>query len=258
MELGLQGLRVMVSAGANGIGLAIARSFVREGARVAVCDVDEAALQALANTDPVLHALSCDVSQRTEVARWFDAALAHLGGLDCLVNNAGIAGPTGKVDTIDPEAWDRCIAVDLTGQFNCVRLAVPALRASSNASIVNVSSLAGRLGFALRSPYAAAKWGVIGLMRSLAVELGPDNIRVNALLPGIVAGERQQRVLAAKAQARGVSIEQIEQSAFAGTSIKQYVSAQQLADYVVFLASMRAATVSGQALSVCGDTNILS
>ena len=258
MDLGLQGHRVMISAGAAGIGLGVARAFVREGARVAVCDVDTVALESLARSDPALHASACDVSQRGQVANWFDTALAHLGGLDCLVNNAGIAGPTGKVDTIDPEAWDRCIAVDLTGQFNCVRLAVPALRKSGNASIVNVSSLAGRLGFALRTPYAAAKWGVIGLMHSLAIELGPDKIRVNALLPGIVAGERQQRVLSAKAQARGVSFEAVEAAAFAGTSIKEYVSAEQLADYVVYLASTRAATISGQALSVCGDTQMLA
>lgn len=258
MDLNLDGTRVMVSAGANGIGLAVARAFVREGARVAVCDADSGALDALTKSDPALHAWPCDVADRAQVGRWFDAALAHLGGLDCLVANAGIAGPTGGVDAIDPEAWDRCIAVDLTGQFNCVRLAVPALRASANASIVAVSSLAGRLGFALRTPYAAAKWGVIGLMRSLAIELGPDRIRVNALLPGVVAGERQQRVLAAKAQARGVSFEAVERAAFAGTSIKEYVTAEQLADYVVFLASPRAATVSGQALSVCGDTQMLS
>ena len=258
MDLGLKDLRVMISAGASGIGLAMARVFVSEGARVSVCDVDPAALAALSATDASLHAASCDVSRRDEVMRWFEDAQAHLGGLDCLVNNAGIAGPTGKVDAIDPQAWDRCIAVDLTGQFNCVRLAVPRLRESSNASIINVSSLAGRLGFALRTPYAAAKWGVIGLTRSLAVELGPDNIRVNALLPGIVAGERQQRVLSAKAQALGVSFEEVERRAFAGTSIKQYVTAEQLADYVLFLASRRAATVSGQAISVCGDTNMLS
>lgn len=258
MDLDIHGLRVMVSAGAGGIGLAIARAFVREGARVSVCDVDAAALDALERTDPALHAVACDVSVRDAVARWFVAAQAHLGGLDCLVANAGIAGPTGAVDAIDPLDWDRCIAVDLTGQFNCVRLAVPLLRASANASIVNVSSLAGRLGFALRTPYAAAKWGVVGLMKSLAIELGPHAIRVNALLPGIVAGERQQRVLGAKAQARGVSFEDIERAAFAGTSLKRYVTAEQLADYVVFLASPRAATVSGQAISVCGDTQMLS
>ena len=248
----------MVSAGAGGIGLAIARTFVREGARVSVCDVDVAALEKLAHSEPALHAARCDVSNREEVASWFDAALAHLGGLDCMVNNAGIAGPTGKIDVIAPDEWDRCIAICLTGQFNCLRLAVSALRASSNASIVNVSSLAGRLGFALRTPYAAAQWGVIGLTRSLSIELGPDNIRVNALLPGIVAGERQQRVLTAKAQARGLSFDEVERLAFAGTSIKQYVTADQLADYVVYLASSRAATISGQALSVCGDTNMLS
>ena len=258
MDLALKDLRVMVSAGAAGIGLTIGRAFVREGARVSVCDVDAAALAALSKSDPSLHAALCDVSRRDEVARWFDEAQAHLGGLDCLVNNAGIAGPTGKIDVIDPDAWDRCIAIDLTGQFNCVRMAVPFLRASPNASILNVSSLAGRLGFALRTPYAAAKWGVIGLMRSLAVELGPDNIRVNALLPGIVEGERQRRVLNAKAQALGQSFSDVERSAFSGTSIKQYVTAEQLADYAVFLASERAATVSGQALSVCGDTNLLS
>ncbi len=258
MDLGLTNARVMVSAGASGIGLAIARAFVREGARVSVGDADAAALAALASSDPALHAVSCDVADREQVGRWFAAALAHLGGLDCLVNNAGIAGPTGAVEAIDPEAWDRTLAVDLTGQFNCVRLAVPALRASGNASIVCVSSLAGRLGFALRTPYAAAKWGVIGLMRSLAIELGPERIRVNALLPGIVAGERQRRVLTAKAEARGLSFEEIEKSAFAGTSLKEYVTAEQLADYVVFVASQRAATISGQALSVCGDTNMLS
>ena len=122
---------------------------------------------------------------------------------------------------------------------------------------MNVSSLAGRLGFAMRTPYAAAKWGVIGLMRSLAVELGPDNIRVNALLPGIVAGERQVRVLTAKAQARGISFEEMEQLAFSYTSLKDYVTPQQLADLVVFVASPRGRMISGQSLSVCGDTQML-
>ena len=257
MDLGIKGLRVMVSAGANGIGLEIARAFVREGARVHVCDVDAAALEELSRTDAQLSATRCDVSVRADVEAFFAAALAQLGGLDCLVNNAGIAGPTGRVEEIDPEAWDRCIAIDLTGQFNCVRLAVPELRKSGNASIVNVSSLAGRLGFAMRTPYAAAKWGVIGLMRSLAVELGPDNIRVNALLPGIVAGERQVRVLTAKAQARGISFEEMEKLAFSYTSLKEYVTPQQLADLVVFVASPRGRLISGQALSVCGDTQML-
>jgi NAD(P)-dependent dehydrogenase (short-subunit alcohol dehydrogenase family) len=257
MELGIAGLRVMISAGAGGIGLGIARAFVREGARVHVCDVDDAALAALAGTDPGLTWTRCDVASRSDVARFFEDGLGQLGGLDCLVNNAGIAGPTGRIEEIDPEQWDRCLAIDLTGQFNCLRLAVPALRRSENPSIMNVSSLAGRLGFPMRTPYAAAKWGVIGLTRSLAMELGPDRIRVNALLPGIVAGDRQRRVLDAKAQARGISFDEMEALAFSYTSIKEYVTPEQLADLVVFVASPRGRLISGQALSVCGDTGML-
>ncbi|HRK17352.1 MAG TPA: SDR family oxidoreductase [Hyphomicrobiaceae bacterium] len=258
MDLGIGNLRVLVTAGANGIGLGIARAFLREGARVHVCDVDQTALASLAKTDPALGRSSCDVSDRAQVKAMFDEALAHLGGLDCLVNNAGIAGPTGKVDEINPEDWDRCVAIDLTGHFNCARLAVPHLRQSRNASIMNVSSAAGKFGFAMRSPYAAAKWGVIGFTKSLAIELGSDGIRVNALLPGIVAGDRQRRVLEAKAQARGISYKEMEERAFSFTSIKDYVTAEQLADLVVFTASPRAKTISGQALSVDGDTNMLS
>lgn len=254
----MEGLRAMISAGADGIGLEIARAFTREGARVHVCDVDEKALERLARTDPALGRSVCDVASRDQVARFFEEGIASLGGLDCLVNNAGIAGPTGRVDEIDPAEWDRCVAVDLTGQFNCVRLAVPHLRRSTNASIMNISSLAGRLGFALRTPYASAKWGVVGLSRSLAIELGPDNIRVNALLPGIIAGDRQKRVLGAKAEARGISFEEMERVAFSHTSLKEYVTPQQLGDLVVFVASPRGRMISGQSLSVCGDTNMLS
>ena len=257
MDLEIRGLRVMVSAGADGIGLEIARAFVREGARVHVCDVDAGALERVKSTDPQVTTSACDVADRAQVERFFGEGLAKLGGLDCLVNNAGIAGPTGRVEEIDPSEWDRCIAVDLTGQFNCARLAVPHLRRSTNASIMNVSSLAGRLGFALRTPYAAAKWGVIGLTKSLAIELGDARIRVNALLPGVVSGERQQRVLTAKAKARGISFDEMEKLALSFTSLKEYVTPQQLASYVAYVASPMGRTISGQALSVCGDTNML-
>jgi NAD(P)-dependent dehydrogenase (short-subunit alcohol dehydrogenase family) len=257
MDLGLSGARVLVTAGAGGIGLEITRAFVREGARVHVCDVDATALTNLSRELPSVHALHCDVSDRVQVAALFKAVAADLGGLDCLVNNAGIAGPTGRVEEINPEDWDRCLAVDLTGQFNCARLAIPHLEKSTNASIMNLSSQAGKHGFPLRSAYAAAKWGVIGFTKSIAIELGERGIRVNALLPGLVAGERIRRVFEAKAQERGMSFAEVEAMMFQATSIKSYGTPQQLADMVVFTASSRAMTISGQAISVCGDTNML-
>ena len=257
MDLDIKGLRVLVTAGAGGIGLAIARRFAAEGARVHTCDVDEMALSALAACEPGITATACDVSDRSAVERLFAEALTKLGGLDVLVNNAGIAGPTAKIEEMNPEDWDRCLEICLTGQFNCTRLAVPHLRKSRNASIVNIASAAGRLGFAMRTPYAAAKWGVIGLTKSLSIELGPDNIRVNAILPGLVAGDRQRRVLEAKAQQRGISYAEMERMAFCYTSIKDYVTPEQIADQILFMCSPRGRTISGQAISICGDTQML-
>jgi NAD(P)-dependent dehydrogenase (short-subunit alcohol dehydrogenase family) len=257
MNLGIKGLRVLVTAGAGGIGLAIARAFVAEGARVHVCDVDAKALRALAKSDPKITHTKCDVSDRKQVAKLFREALAALTGLDVLVNNAGIAGPTGKVDEIAPEDWDRCLAVDITGQFNCTRLAVPHLRKSKNASIVNLSSAAGRLGFPLRTPYAAAKWGVVGFTKSLAAELGPEGIRVNAIQPGIVKGERIDRVMENKARARGISVEEMTNEALSVVSMRTMVTPQQIADAIVFICSERGRTISGQAISICGDVQML-
>ena len=171
MDLGIKGLRVIVTAGAAGIGREVARAFLREGAPVHICDVDRHALAELATSDPKLKASLCDVSDREAVARFIDTAADALGGLDCLVNNAGIAGPTGRVDEIPPEEWDRTLAVNITGQFNCVRAALRHLANSANPSILNLSSVAGRLGFPMRTPYAASKWAVVGFTKSLAMNL---------------------------------------------------------------------------------------
>jgi NAD(P)-dependent dehydrogenase (short-subunit alcohol dehydrogenase family) len=253
MDLGIAGLRALVTAGAGGIGLEIARAFVREGGQVHVCDVDRAALSELTRSDPPITSSYGDVADREDVARVFDEALARLGGLDVLVNNAGIAGPTGRVEEINPEDWDRCLDICITGQFNCTRLAVAHLKQSPNASIVNLSSVAGRFGFPLRSPYAAAKWAVIGFTKSISRELGEYGIRVNAILPGLVSGDRQRRVLEAKAQQQGLSYEDAKAQAFANASIKEFVTPQQLADQILLLCSPRGRTISGQAIAIDGD-----
>lgn len=258
MDLNLTGCRVIVTAGAAGIGLEVARAFVEEGATVWTCDVDAQAVADLAKSDPVIRAAVCDVTDREAVLAFFTRATQDMGGLDCLVNNAGIAGATARIEDTAPEDWDRCLEVCLTGQYNFAHLAAPLLRDSGNGSMVNFSSAAGKHGFAMRSAYAAAKWGVIGFTKSLAIELGEDGVRVNAILPGIVAGDRQRRVLEAKAQRMGKTFTEIEAAAFSHTSIREYVTARQLADQVLFLASPRGRTISGQAISVDGDTKMLA
>lgn len=254
MDLDLKNARVIVTAGAGGIGRAIVDAFVTAGAIVATCDLDETALGGLPTE--VLREV-VDVSDHAALAGFTTRMAQQMGGLDCLVNNAGIAGPTGPIEDLDLADIERCLSICLTSQFVTIGRAVPFLRDSHNASVVNISSLAGRLGFRLRSPYAAAKWGVIGLTKSMAIELGPDNIRVNAVLPGLVEGDRQRRVLEARAQVRGISFAEAEEAAFSFTSIRDYVTAQQIADQVLFLASPRGKMISGQALSICGDTGML-
>jgi NAD(P)-dependent dehydrogenase (short-subunit alcohol dehydrogenase family) len=252
MDLGIDGLKVLITAGASGIGLEMLRAFKREGAKVHICDIDRETLDRVAKEEGVTASI-CDVTDRDHVAQLFKDTETNLGGLDCLINNAGIAGPTGRVDEIDPADWDRCLAVCITGQFNCARLAVPMLKASTNASIINLSSAAGRFGFPLRSPYAAAKWGVIGFTKTLAMELGENGIRCNAILPGPVDGERIRQVIEAKARAANISFEDMQTEMLGHASIKKLIPPQQLADLAVYLASPRASTISGQAHSVDGD-----
>ena len=257
MDLQLDGLRVLVTAGASGIGLATARAFVREGARVHISDVDASALDARKRSDSTLSPSVCDVSDRRQVAAMFDHALAAFGGLDVLVNNAGIAGPTAKCEDVAPEDWERTLAVNITGQFHCARLAIPHLRRSGNASIVNLSSAAGRFGFPLRTPYAASKWAVIGFTKSLSIELGSDGIRVNAICPGSVAGPRIDSVYANKAAARGVDAAVVLEEALSKTSLHRLVSADDIANAIVFLCSPAGANISGQAIPVDADAQAL-
>jgi NAD(P)-dependent dehydrogenase (short-subunit alcohol dehydrogenase family) len=250
-------MRVLVTAGAAGIGRAIAQAFAQAGARVAVCDVDEAALAAFRQELPGHHAFECDVSDEDEVEDLFDDVEETLGGLDVLVNNAGIAGPTARVEDIALEDWRRTLAVNLDGQFLCAREAVPLLRKAGGGTMINLSSAAGRFGFPRRSPYSASKWGVIGFTKSLAIELGPDNIRVNAILPGAVDGPRIRRVIAAKAEATGASVEDMTARYTDQASLGRLIDPDDIARMAVFLAGPGGRNISGQALAVDGDTQAL-
>ena len=253
----LRGRRVLVTAGAAGIGRAIARTFLEHGARVHICDVDERALAAIAEELPSITRTRADVANVTEVERLFEDVNRVLGGLDVLVNNAGVAGPTARVEDIRPEDWDRCIAVDLNGMFYCTRKAMPLLKAAGGGVILNLSSIAGRLAFPLRTPYAAAKWAVVGFTQSLAAEAGPEGVRVNCIQPGIVEGERVERVIAAKAAGLGVPPEEVRSRMVEGVSLRTTVTAQDVADTALFLAGEAGRHISGQAISVCGGVRYL-
>lgn len=251
----------IITGAAQGIGAATARAFAGEGAKVVVADLNEVGGTALVKDIAAAGgtALFCrtDVSEPDDARRLVQFALAHFGRLDVLVNNAGIAGPTGKVEDIAPEDWDRCIAIDLTGMFNCTRKAMPLIKAAGGGSIVNLSSAAGRHGFPMRSPYSAAKWGVVGFTKSLAAEAGPDKVRINAILPGLVEGERIERVIAAKAKALGISHEAFRAQLLATTSLHSSVSAQNIADMALFLCTEAGSRITGQAHAVDGDVRYL-
>ena len=255
MNLAAQGLRVLVTAGASGIGYVIAQTFRDAGARVHICDVDAQALSRVKRDLPSQSL--ADVANTGDVDRLFEDVKRALGGLDVLVNNAGIAGPTAKVEDIDPEDWERCIAVDLNGMFYCTRKAMPMIKAAGGGSIINLSSAAGRHGFPQRTPYASAKWGVVGFTKSLAAEAGEDKVRVNCILPGLVEGERIERVIAAKAKAQGVDHEEFRQKLLETTSLRSTVSAQDIAAMALFLASDAGKRITGQAISVDADVRYL-
>ena len=245
--------RVLITAGAAGIGREFARAFAANGGKVFVCDVDERALAALAKEIPALTARRCDMSKRAEIEAMVPAAVAALGGLDVLINNAGIAGLTLPVEQYPADDWDKVVAVNLTAMFDVTRLCIPHLKQSKAGCIVNMTSIAGRYGFANRSPYAATKWGVIGFTKTLAIELGEWGIRANAIAPGAVAGERIVRVFQGRAQISGKSMEEVKAAAMAEQSIKDMIDPKDVAQLAVFLASDAGKSISGQVLPIDND-----
>jgi NAD(P)-dependent dehydrogenase (short-subunit alcohol dehydrogenase family) len=249
-----QPLRVLVSAGASGIGASIVERFRADGAEVSICDCDEAAVHSATRRDPALHAVVGDVTDEADTQRWVGEIVDRWGGVDVLVNNAGIAGPTARVEEIDPPAWRECLAVGLESHFLLARLVVPHLKAQRSGAIVAISSTAGLYGYGMRTPYAAAKWAVIGFTKSLAVELGPFGVRANVVAPGSVEGARMDRVIEAEAVQRGAPPAVVRREYVEGQSIPRFVKPSEIADVCAFLASPRAGMVNGQVIAVDGHT----
>lgn len=240
--------RVLITAGAGGIGLVMAQSFAATGAQVWVTDVDGAAIAAL----PVgIKATRVSVTDEPGMAALMADVQAAWGGLDVLCVNAGIKGPTSAITETDLGEWRDCLAVCLDGAFITVKHAAPLMMARGGAMVFTAST-AGLYGFPYRSPYAAAKWAIIGLMKTAAMELGPLGIRCNAIAPGSVEGPRIDRVFAAEAEAKGMTPEAVAQGYAAGTALGCLVTAQDVADMAVFLAS--APRISGQVIAVDGFT----
>ena len=248
------GQRVLVTAAASGIGLATAAAFLQAGARVCICDVDAGELARTLQAQPGLSGMVCDVSDEAQVGALFEQAIAVLGGLDILVNNAGVAGPTALVEDMAFGDWRRCLAVNLDSVFLCSRLAAPHLRRQGSGSIVNLSSTAGLFGFPRRAPYAAAKWAIRGLTRTLAQELGPHGVRVNCICPGSVSGERIERVIAAEAAKTCESAQAVRARMTDGVSLKTFVAPRDIANTILFLTSEGGARISGQDITVDGHT----
>lgn len=250
--------RVLITAGAAGMCAVIARRFQEQGARVHVSDVDRAALDAFAAEHPSMGTTEADVSSAADVDRLFEEVLASLGGLDIVISGAGIAGPVGFVEAIDEDGWRRTLDVNLTGAFLLARRAAPILKAQSGGSIVIISSTYGLWGGRARSAYISSKWGLIGLTKALAMELGPFGVRANAICPGSVEGDRIERVINAEAQAQGISPEEQRRQWLQGVSLHTFVTADDVANMVLFVCSDAGAHISGQALAVDGHTESIS
>lgn len=252
MKVSLEGKRVLITAGGAGMGRATAIAMQKLGAEVFTCDVDKEALSTLPEG---ITTFVVDVSSSAEIDAMFDQVIP--GGLDILVNNAGIGGPTKPVEEVTDEEWKLCMNVCIDSQFYCVRRAVPVFREQKQGVIINLVSAAGILGFPNRSPYVAAKWAVSGFTKTLAMELGPDNIRVNGIVPGNVNGDRMERVIHAHAESEGIDPEEVRRLYGIGTSMQCYVDPEEIADMICFLSSDYSRHVSGQIVGVDGFTETL-
>ncbi|MFT4100255.1 MAG: SDR family oxidoreductase [Burkholderiaceae bacterium] len=252
LETDWQSKKVIVSAGASGIGLAIATAFLNRGAKVAVCDISSSAIEEASSLHPNLKAITADVADRKSMLQFVEDAASFLGGVDTLVNNAGVSGPTCALEDISQEDWEKVLKINLSGPIWLAQGVVPLMKKQGSGSIINISSIAGRIGVAYRLPYSTTKFGVVGMTKSMAAELGEYGISVNAVLPGFVEGPRIDRVIDERAGKLGVSSEEMKQLLLKPVSMRTMVTADEIAAMVVYLASTAGRHISGQEISVCG------
>ena len=252
-----QDKRVLITGGGSGIGRTFARRFAAEGARIALCDADAGAVVAMAEEMPDAVCQHANVTDEAQMSAFLDHVESAWGGVDVVFANAGTGGPAGLIEDLDYQAWQDCISVNLHGAFLTCRWAARVMRAQKQGLIVITSSTAGQWGYPYRSPYAAAKWALVGLTKTLAMELGPVGVRVNAICPGAVEGDRMDRVVAMEAKASGKTEEEVRAQYIKGVSLRSWVSEDDLADTVLFLASPAASKISGQILAIDGHTETL-
>ncbi|MGX9350911.1 SDR family oxidoreductase [Shimia sp. W99] len=243
--------RVLITAGASGIGRAMGEAFDRDGWQVWICDVD---VGAVASVPDHWRANVVDVTDETSVAALFAEIASEWGGMDALCANAGVAGPTAAVEEIALRDWQACVAVNLEGAFLAAKYAAPMLKAAGRGALIVTSSTAGQYGYPYRAPYAAAKWAVIGLTKTLAMELGPFGVRANVICPGSVEGPRMEGVLAREAAAKGMTRDEVYAGYASGTAMGSFIEARDIGEMAVFLASDAARFVSGQVIAVDGFT----
>jgi NAD(P)-dependent dehydrogenase (short-subunit alcohol dehydrogenase family) len=243
--------RVLITAGANGIGLVMAQAFAAEGYRVWVTDVDQAMIAAL---PPGIRGSLVDAAQEPGMELLFAEIAKEWGGLDVLCANAGIKGPTAAIEDMDMAAWHQCLAVNLDGAMLAAKFGARLMKPAGKGVMIFTSSTSGLYGTPFRAPYVAAKWGVIGLMKTVAMELGPYGIRANAICPGSVNGPRIDRVIDAEAEAKGMTPDAVRQGYASGTALKRLSDPEDVAALALYLASDGARMISGQALAVDGMT----
>lgn len=251
----LAGRVAIVTGGGRGIGRSIAHRFAAEGAAVVIGGTGRDRLEAtsaeIVAAGGRALAVVADVADEAAVVKMVEETVGRFGRIDLLVNNAGVAGPTAAVIDIAREDWERTLAINLTGAFLCAKHAVPHLIAAGGGRIINIASVAGLIGYALRSPYAASKWAMIGFTRSLALEVGGYGITVNAIAPGSVRGERIQEVIRSRAATLGKTPADVEREFFTDSAaLKRMVEPEEIAAAALYLASDEGRSVTGETLNV--------